>query len=144
MKSNVSLIRRLGAMFYDTFLVFSLVFFIGMIANALFGNIGDAFFYLITLPSIYLYFTMSWVKGRQTVGMKAWKFQVIQNNQLSDQSPRKGENITHKQAFIRFMAGLLSFSTLGIGFIYQLFNRNNLAWLDIISRTLLVKIDLHQ
>jgi len=135
MKSNVSLLRRLGAMFYDTCLAFSLVFFIGMVTNALFGNMGDAFFYLITLPSIYLYFTISWVKGRQTVGMKAWRFQVIQNNQSS----HEGESITHQQAFIRFMAGFISFLTLGSGFVYQLFNRNNLAWHDQISRTLLVK-----
>ena len=135
MKSNVSFLRRLGAMFYDTCLTFSLVFFIGMIANALFGDMGGAFFYLITLPSVYLYFTMSWVKGRQTVGMKAWKFQVIQNNQSS----HKGKSITHQQAFIRFMLGFISFLTLGAGFIYQVFNRNNLAWHDQISHTLLVK-----
>ncbi|ALE52866.1 transporter [Candidatus Thioglobus autotrophicus] len=130
MKSNVSLFRRLGAMFYDTCLAFSLVFFIGLVTNALFGGMGDAFFYLITLPSIYLYFTISWVKGRQTIGMKAWKFQVIQPNQQS---------ITHQQAFVRFLAGFISFLTLGSGFIYQLFNQNNLAWHDKISHTLLVK-----
>ena len=130
MNSNVSLLRRLGAMFYDTFLAFSLVFFVGLVINALFGSMGDAFFYVITLPSIYLYFTVSWVKGRQTVGMKAWRFQVIQPNQ---------ENITHQQALIRFLAGIVSFLTLGAGFIYQFFNQNNLAWHDKISHTLLVK-----
>ena len=130
MNSNVSLLRRLGAMFYDTFLAFSLVFFVGLVTNALFGSMGDAFFYVITLPSIYLYFTVSWVKGRQTVGMKAWRFQVIQPNQ---------ENITHQQALIRFLAGIVSFLTLGAGFIYQFFNQNNLAWGDKISHTLLVK-----
>lgn len=130
MKSNVSLLRRLGAMFYDSFLAFSLVFFIGLVTNALFGSMGDAFFYLITLPGVYLYFTISWVKGRQTIGMKAWKFQVIQTNQQS---------ITHQQAFVRFLAGFISFLTFGGGFIYQLFNQNNLAWHDKISHTLLVK-----
>ncbi len=130
MKSNVSLLRRLGAMFYDSCLAFSLVFFIGLVTNALFGSMGDAFFYLITLPGVYLYFTISWVKGRQTIGMKAWKFQVIQPNQQS---------ITHQQAFVRFLAGFISFLTFGSGFIYQLFNQNNLAWHDKISHTLLVK-----
>ena len=130
MKSNVSLLRRLGAMFYDSFLAFSLVFFIGLVTNALFGSMGDAFFYVITLPGVYLYFTISWVKGRQTIGMKAWKFQVIQTNQQS---------ITHQQAFVRFLAGFISFLTFGGGFIYQLFNQNNLAWHDKISHTLLVK-----
>ncbi len=135
MKSNVSLLRRLGAIFYDSLLVFSLIFFIGMVVNASFGEVGHAFFYLITLPSIYLYFSLSWVKGRQTIGMKAWKFQVIQHNQ---------ENITHQQAFIRFSLGFVSFMLFGLGFIYQLFNQHQLCWHDKLSKTLLIKIDLHQ
>ncbi len=130
MKSNVSLLRRLGAIFYDTFLAFSLVFFVGMIAIAIFDDIGNAFLYMITLPTVYLYFALSWVKGRQTIGMKAWKFQVIQHNQ---------KNITHSQAFIRFALGLVSFSVFGLGFIYQLFNKDNLSWHDKLSNTLLVK-----
>ncbi len=130
MKSNVSLLRRLGAIFYDTFLAFSLVFFVGMIAIAIFDDIGNAFLYMITLPTVYLYFALSWVKGRQTIGMKAWKFQVIQHNQ---------KNITHSQAFIRFALGLASFSVFGLGFIYQLFNKDNLSWHDKLSNTLLVK-----
>ena len=130
MKSNVSLLRRLGAIFYDTFLAFSLVFFVGMIAIAIFDDIGNAFLYMITLPTVYLYFALSWVKGRQTIGMKAWKFQVIQHNQ---------KNITHSQAFIRFTLGLVSFSVFGLGFIYQLFNKDNLSWHDKLSNTLLVK-----
>ncbi len=130
MKSNVSLLRRLGAIFYDTFLAFSLVFFIGMVVISIFGEIGDAFLYLITLPSVYLYFTLSWVKGRQTVGMKAWKFQVIQQNK---------QNITHRQAFVRFTLGLVSFMVFGLGFAYQLFNKNRLSWHDKLSKTLLIK-----
>ncbi|WP_428095867.1 RDD family protein [Candidatus Thioglobus sp.] len=130
MKSNVSLLRRFGAIFYDALLVFSLIFVVGIIVNAFFGNIGDAFFYLITLPSIYLYFSLSWVKGRQTLGMKAWKFQVIQQNQ---------QNITYKQAFIRFFFGLISFIVFGFGFFYQLFNQNRLSWHDKQSKTLLIK-----
>ena len=67
--------------------------------------------------------------------MKAWKFQVVQNNQSS----HEWKSITHQQAFIRFMLGFISFLTLGAGFIYQVFNRNNLAWHDQISHTLLMK-----
>lgn len=135
MKSNVSLLRRLGAMFYDSLLAFSLVFFIGLIVIAFFGEIGNAFFYVVVLPSVYLYFTLSWIKGRQTIGMKAWKFQVIQNSQHT--SERK--DITHQQAFIRFIAGFGSFLFFGIGFVYQLFNQDKLSWHDKISKTLLIK-----
>jgi RDD family. len=94
MKSNVSFLRRLGAVFYDAFLVFSLVFFVmGVIIIALFKNqaqISELLFYTVTLPVTYFYFSLSWVKGRQTLGMKAWKFQVTQAS---------GENITPKTGF---------------------------------------------
>ncbi len=134
MKSNVSLIRRLGAVFYDIFLSFSLVFFVTGVVIIIFMDddttVNSALFYIVTLPVSYLYFALSWVKGRQTLGMKAWKFQLIQHT---------GENITHKQALIRFFAGMISFATFGLGFVYQLFNKDRLSWHDKISKTLLIK-----
>jgi uncharacterized RDD family membrane protein YckC len=91
---------------------------------------NDLLIFGIVIITIYFYFTWSWVKGRQTLGMKAWKFQVEQNN---------GENITQKQAFIRFVLAIVSFSVLGLGFVYQLFNKNNLALHDKYSNTRLIK-----
>jgi len=133
MKSNVSLLRRLGAIAYDIFLTFSLAFFIIGVVLILFFDKqaqNDFLIFGIALITIYFYFTWSWVKGRQTLGMKAWKFQVEQNN---------GENITQKQAFIRFILAIVSFSVLGLGFVYQLFNKNNLALHDKYSNTRLIK-----
>jgi uncharacterized RDD family membrane protein YckC len=129
MKSNVSFLRRLGAVVYDAFLVFSLVFFVmGVIIIALFKNqaqISELLFYTVTLPVTYFYFSLSWVKGRQTLGMKAWKFQVTQAS---------GENITQKQALIRFI-----FAIIGIVSLSQWFNKDNLALHDWLSKTILIK-----
>ena len=133
MKSNVSLLRRLGAIAYDIFLAFSLAFFIIGVVLILFFDKqaqNDLLIFGIALITIYFYFTWSWVKGRQTLGMKAWKFQVEQNN---------GENITQKQAFIRFILAIVSFSVVGLGFVYQLFNKNNLTFHDKYSNTRLIK-----
>jgi len=133
MKSDVSLLRRLGAIAYDIFLAFSLAFFIIGVVLILFFDKqaqNDLLIFGIALITIYFYFTWSWVKGRQTLGMKAWKFQVKQNN---------GENITQKQAFIRFVLAIVSFSIVGLGFVYQLFNKNNLAFHDKYSNTRLIK-----
>jgi len=133
MKSDVSLLRRLGAIAYDIFLAFSLAFFIIGVVLILFFDKqaqNDLLIFGIALITIYFYFTWSWVKGRQTLGMKAWKFQVEQNN---------GENITQKQAFIRFVLAIVSFSIVGLGFVYQLFNKNNLAFHDKYSNTRLIK-----
>ncbi|MBW5290226.1 MAG: putative transmembrane protein [Candidatus Ruthia sp. Asou_11_S2] len=134
MKSDVSLLRRLGAISYDIFLAFSLVFFVTGVVIIVFFNEevpnGDAFFYIITIPITYLYFAWSWVKGRQTLGMKAWKFQIKQMN---------GNNITHKQAFIRLISAIPSFAIFGLGFLYQLFNKDNRTIHDKISNTILIK-----
>ena len=133
MKSDVSLLRRLGAIAYDIFLAFSLAFFIIGVVLILFFDKqaqNDLLIFSIALITIYFYFTWSWVKGRQTLGMKAWKFQVEQNN---------GENITQRQAFIRFVLAIVSFSIVGLGFVYQLFNKNNLTFHDKYSNTRLIK-----
>lgn len=132
-KSDVSLLRRLGAASYDVFLAFSLAFFIvGVILIAFFGKQAqtDAWMFFVSLVTIYFYFAWSWVKGGQTLGMKAWKFHIMQDN---------GKSITHKQALIRFILSIVSFSVVGLGFIYQLFNENNLALHDKFSNTWLIK-----
>ncbi len=133
MKSNVSLLRRLGAIAYDIILAFSLAFFIvGVILIAFFDKEAQTDFLMfgIYLITVYFYFTWSWVKGRQTLGMKTWKFQIQQNN---------GDNITHKQAFVRFILAIISVTVVGLGFVYQLFNKDNLAWHDNHSNTYLIK-----
>jgi uncharacterized RDD family membrane protein YckC len=86
------------------------------------------FFYIVTIPATYLYFSLSWVKGRQTLGMKALRFQIIQIN---------GNNISHKQAFIRFISA--SSVLIFIGLVYILFNKDNLSLQDKISKTILIK-----
>jgi uncharacterized RDD family membrane protein YckC len=133
MKSNVTLFRRLGAIIYDLFLTFSLTFFIVGVVLILFfdkqAQIGDWMF-LLTLLSSYFYFSWSWVKGGQTLGMKAWKFHIKQEN---------GENISHKQALIRSLLAIVSLSVLGLGFVYQLFDKNNLSLHDKFSHTQLMK-----
>ena len=133
MKSDVSLLRRLGAIAYDIILAFSLAFsIVGATLIAFFDKEAqtDLLMFSIILITVYFYFTWSWVKGRQTLGMKTWKFQIEQNN---------GDNITHKQAFVRFVLAIISFAVVGLGFIYQLFNKDNLAWHDKHSKTRLIK-----
>ena len=130
MKSNVSFLRRLGSIIYDFFLVFSFVFFVEgvvIIINNKQAITSSLFFYLLTLPLIYIYFSLSWIRGKQTLGMRAWKFEIIQKD---------GLNITQKQSLIRFLLAIISL--LGIGFIFQLFNPNKLPLHDYYSKTYLI------
>ena len=132
MKSNVTLLRRIGSITYDFLLVFSFVFFMAgivILVNNKEPITNNFFFFLVTLPVIFFYFSLSWVKGKQTLGMRAWKFEIVQKN---------GENITFKQSFIRFSLALVSLA--GIGFIFQLLNKNRLPFHDYFSKTYLSSI----
>jgi len=132
MQSNVSFLRRLGSITYDLLLVFSFVFFMAgivILINQKEPITNNLFFYLLTLPVIYFYFSVSWVKGKQTLGMRAWKFEIIQKD---------GENITYKQSLIRLILALTSLT--GFGFIFQFFNKYKVPLHDYYSKTYLTSI----
>ena len=132
MKSDVTLLRRIGSISYDFFLVFSFVFFVAgvvILVNNKEPITNSFFFFLVTLPAIFLYFSISWVKGKQTLGMRAWKFEIIQKN---------GDNITFKQSFIRFSLALISL--VGLGIIFQFLNTKRLPIHDYYSKTYLSSI----
>jgi len=132
MQSNVSFLRRLGSITYDLLLVFSFVFFMAgivILINQKEPITNNLFFYLLTLPVIYFYFSVSWVKGKQTLGMRAWKFEIIQKD---------GKNITYKQSLIRLILALTSLT--GFGFIFQFFNKYKVPLHDYYSKTYLTSI----
>ena len=129
MKSDVTLFRRIGSISYYFFLVFSFVFFVAgvvILVNNKEPITNSFFFFLVTLPAIFLYFSISWVKGRHTLGMRAWKFEIVQKNWA---------NITFKQSFVS--CSLAVVSLIGIGLIFQLLNKNRLPIHDYYSITYL-------
>ncbi|AXE62497.1 RDD family protein [Candidatus Thioglobus sp. NP1] len=129
MKSNVSFLRRLGSIMYDLLLVFSFVFFIAgvvILINKKEPITNSLFFYFLTLPVIFGYFSFSWVKGKQTLGMRAWKFEISQFD---------GDNITYRQSLTRMILALISLT--GLGFLFQFFNQYKLPIHDYYSKTYL-------
>jgi uncharacterized RDD family membrane protein YckC len=127
MKSNISFVSRLGAITYDFFLVFSLVFCTGLVVNLVIqDSTNNPLYFLLMLLLTYGYFALSWVKGRQTLGMKAWKFEIMQANRKS---------ITYTQSLTRF--ALAPLSLVGVGFIFQFFNKKRLPLHDYFSKTYL-------
>ncbi len=69
----------------------------------------------------FLYFGYFWTTSGQTPGMSVWKIKII--NQL-------GMNITWMQAFIRFLS-----AGFGLGLLWIVFDKNNLALHDHLSRS---------
>jgi uncharacterized RDD family membrane protein YckC len=124
------LLRHLAAIIYDFLLLVALLFFATAILLPF--NDGEAFshqrvFYpLYLLVVSFLFYGWFWTHGGQTLGLKAWKIKVLTN---------KHELISWRQAVIRFIVSLCSWSILGLGFLWVLVDKNQRSWHDIASKT---------
>ena len=126
--------RRLAAILYDTLLVWALLWLASIPFVALHGGefvpTDDNLVYQLTLLLvIYLFFVGFWVRKGRTLGMQSWGLQI-------ETADGRSPDLT--QASIRFFAALLSLAPAGLGFIWQLWDRDRLAWHDRLSKTRLV------
>jgi uncharacterized RDD family membrane protein YckC len=142
--ASPSLWRRLAAILYDSALVSAIL----LMAMALvvvpidlwFGsdnfNASDLRsnpFYLAYLFCIMVGFhILFWMRGGQTLGMKAWRLRVLRDD---------GQPLQFTDALLRYFAAILSWSVLGLGFLWVLFDQDGLAWHDRISKTRLVILE---
>jgi len=130
---NASFQRRLGAMVYDGILLFALLMIaalpIVMVAGA------DSSFFRSPLYTLYLYsicfifFGWFWTRGGQTLGMRSWKIRVVRVD---------GQPLGLDSALMRYLLATISLTLFGLGFIWILFDRENLAWHDQLSKTRIV------
>lgn len=128
------LLRRLGAMFYDSLLLLALLMllsypYVWLTGGAKSGLIVKTLYQLYLLAICFFYFAGFWVRGGQTLGLRTWRMKLVRND---------GGPITWTIAFKRFAAALLSWLCLGLGFLWILFDRDKLAWHDRWSGTRLV------
>ena len=135
---RVSLLRRFGAIIYDSIAVIALLFFATLpIVIMLKGQAVGAenpFYFLYLLLIAYFYFAISWTRGGQTLGMRAWKIRIFKN---ADES----RAVSTADALKRFSMAIVSWLILGLGFLSAAFNKNKLAWHDKISNTYLQRYD---
>ena len=135
------LLRRLTAILYDFLLLAALL----MLASALVviplgagmevdsRTISQNPFYRIYLILVIVgFFCGFWLRGGQTLGMRAWRIMVVRND---------GSPLTLSDALKRFSAALLSWAALGIGFLWSLFDEEKLTWHDRLSGTRLVMLE---
>ena len=125
--------RRIGAIFYDTLLVSAVLFLVTIPFIAL--RRGEAvepndFLYQISLLVVtYAFFAGYWTSRGRTLGMQSWGLQ------LEGTARRR---VTLGQATVRFLAAILSWAVFGLGFLWQLWDKDRLTWHDRLSGTRLV------
>ncbi|MEL7187000.1 MAG: RDD family protein [Pseudomonadota bacterium] len=125
------LLRRIAAMIYDLLLITALLFLATLPFIAMRGGepveMGDNLAYRAVLFAvIYLFFVGFWLRSGRTLGMQSWRLQL---------ETMDGGKVNVAQATTRFVAALLSWAPFGLGFLWQLWDKDNLTWHDRLSGT---------
>ncbi|CAH9018127.1 RDD family protein [Candidatus Nitrosacidococcus sp. I8] len=129
-----SLLRRFCAIFYDSVLLVFMLFLLTTFITLPFRQgegieSGNILYQVYLISATIIFFSAFWIYRGQTIGMWVWRIRVQQLD---------GSNITWLQALSRFGLSLISWSLLGIGFWWALFDKENRAWHDRFSETQLI------
>jgi uncharacterized RDD family membrane protein YckC len=133
-------LRRLAAIFYDLILLFGLLMvavaaviipykhLVGMPfpSEEPFHRLGLQL-YLITVGG--LFFAYFWVRSGQTLGMRAWRLQLVRPD---------GSLPRPRDAVVRLAWAALCLLPAGAGLLWMLFDRDRLTCYDRLSGTRLV------
>jgi len=134
-ETSAPLARRLAALLYDALLLLGLIFvFTLLLIFARGGRAIEAgtFWYDASLVAVAFAFCgLSWTRGGQTVGMKAWRIRVIARGTRALDWPR---------ATLRFFASWLSLLPAGLGYWWALVDRDRCCWHDRLSGTRVIRV----
>jgi uncharacterized RDD family membrane protein YckC len=134
-----SLWLRLLAGVYDLLPLLGVWFFAGAIALGLSGGNLEAhpeqrklLTQALVLAFTAAYFVISWTRGGQTIGMRAWRLRVTRTD---------GARVTWLRALLRFGVALASLAALGLGFWWALFDARKRTWHDLAARTSVARLE---
>ncbi|UJF23910.1 RDD family protein [Suttonella sp. R2A3] len=139
-----SVLRILAAMFYDGFLVLAciMVFGFAMVAinSVMVGELHEIepqslMGYLLSFGMLVisaLFFTYFWSRQSQTLGMRAWRLIVVNE---------QGQSPTLTQAFMRWIYALITLLPAGLGLWWRWFDTDRRSLYDRLSRTRLYRLN---
>jgi uncharacterized RDD family membrane protein YckC len=132
------LLRRLAATLYDLLLLFGvLVVAAAVVVIPYLQFTASPFphqswcYRLYLLAVICGFYVFPWVKGGQTLGMRAWRFRVLRDD---------GGGLHPRDALSRLLWATVSLAPAGAGLLWLLIDREGLAWHDRLSHTRLVMV----
>jgi len=123
------------AILYDGLLLLALLFLGTLPFIAVRGgepvDPGDVHYQITLLIIAWLFFAGFWSLGGRTLGMQSWGLRVVNDD---------GQKPDLLRATVRFIAAIVSWAPAGLGFLWQLWDKDMLAWHDRLSGTRLVRV----
>ena len=126
-------LKRILALVYDSLLIVAIVLVLSLLlvfVNEGYPESGSIvsfiqFFILVFAgPTFYTYF---WITNKgQTTGMQAWKIKLV---------TKDGTELTKQKTMLRCLISTISFACFGLGYFWILYDKDNLSWSDILTKT---------
>ncbi len=130
-------LKRILAIIYDSLLIAAIVLVLSLLLVFINGGYPESgsflsfiqFFILVfTGPIFYSYF---WIVNKgQTTGMQAWKIKLVTMDETE---------LNIKKTMLRCLISTISFAFIGLGYLWILYDKENLSWSDILTKTKVIK-----
>jgi uncharacterized RDD family membrane protein YckC len=137
--AGVGFARRFAALIYDSFLLLALLMiFTGVSIAFTPGHIAvtpemGPWWYSYRVGLLVViggYYVLNWVHSGQTLGMRAWRIKVVQDD---------GRPMTVRPALLRFAAGFIAWPPAAAGVLWLYFDPYHAAIHDRLSRTRVIR-----
>ncbi len=127
--------RRLAAGAYDCFPLLAIWILVTFVVTAARGMQAvpphTPWFGLVLLGAAFFYLGLSWRRGGQTMGMRAWRVAVVGAD---------GGHIGWGRALLRFAVLLVSLGAGMLGVLWAFVDRDRRMWHDLAARTRVVAV----
>jgi uncharacterized RDD family membrane protein YckC len=122
-------------MLYESILVFAILFLVGIVYRALFGDphtdIEQNLLFIVSWLIIGVYFVYCWLRSGQTLAMQTWRIQLFGFD---------GKPLQLEQAMKRYVIASFGLMFFGLGFIWAIFDRQGLYLHDRLTGGRLVAL----
>jgi uncharacterized RDD family membrane protein YckC len=130
-------LKRILALIYDSLLIAAIVLVLSLLLVFINGGYPESgsflsfiqfFILVVTGPIFYSYF---WIVNKgQTTGMQAWKIKLVTMDETE---------LNIKKTMLRCLISTISFAFIGLGYLWILYDKDDLSWSDILTKTKVIK-----
>jgi len=130
-------LKRILALVYDSLLIAAIVLVLSLLLVFINGGYPESgsflsfiqfFILVVTGPIFYSYF---WIVNKgQTTGMQAWKIKLVTIDETE---------LNIKKTMLRCLISTISFAFIGLGYLWILYDKDDLSWSDILTKTKVIK-----